>query len=222
MNIDIILGKTTDHLVPFEGTKFSVHKLVVHDLRLLKAAGLEAGYDLQIVSSFRSFERQLAIWNAKARGERPLLDDQGRVLEHSELSPTELMYSILRWSTVPGSSRHHWGTDIDVYDANTQKLDEVQLIPSECEGNGPAANFHSWLSDQILRLKSHNFFRPYETDQGGVAPEKWHLSHAPIAQRIGQHFTHSIFRKNILESEILLKDELLKHSIEIFERFVLV
>lgn len=71
-----------------------------------------------------------------ARGERALLDDHGNPLLVNDLSPTEIMFAILRWSALPGCSRHHWGTDIDVYDANTQSPGEVKLVSSECEDNG--------------------------------------------------------------------------------------
>ena len=44
----------------------------------MREAAAGAGFDLMPVSSFRDFERQRAIWNAKFRGERPALDKAGR------------------------------------------------------------------------------------------------------------------------------------------------
>ena len=32
-------------------------------------------------------------------------------------------------------------------------------------------------------MHAFGFFRPYTTDRGGVAPEPWHLSYAPVAAR---------------------------------------
>lgn len=221
MNTDILFGKTTEHLVPLEGTKFLVHSQMAADFWRLKRSAEEAGFDLQIASAFRDYERQLKIWNAKARGERQLVDDLGNKLDYGQLSPREIMFAILRWSAIPGCSRHHWGTDIDVYDGASQKPEEVKLVPSECMGNGPAARLHEWLDSQIAQGQSFGFYRPYRTDHGGIAPEPWHLSYDPVSHRMMNFYTFTLFKKNILESEILLKEELLENADELFQRFFL-
>lgn len=221
MNIEILLGKTMEHLVPLEGTKFFLHKQALHDFLKLKRDAELAGFKLEIASAFRDYERQLKIWNLKAQGERPLYDMNGNQLDFSKLSPIQIMFSILRWSAVPGASRHHWGSDIDVFDANTQRADEVKLVPSECEGEGPASRLHEWLDHIMTSDKSYGFYRPYRSDLGGVAPERWHLSYYPISRRMMDSFTYSIFKKNIEESEIKLKEELVQHSHEIFEKYFL-
>src|SRR5665647_207134 len=173
MNTEILLGKTTEHLVPLEGTKYLVHKQMLTDFLRLQKDALSSGFDLQVISAFRDFERQLKIWNAKASGQRALLDDHERPLDFSQLSPTQIIFAILRWSAIPGCSRHHWGTDIDVYDGKTQTSDSVKLLTSECEGTGPAAGLHSWLDNQISQGTAHGFYRPFRTDRGGVSPERW-------------------------------------------------
>lgn len=221
MNVDILLGKTTEHLVPLEGTKFFIHQQMLHDfLKLQQSARLE-GFDLQIASAFRDYNRQLKIWNAKARGERPLLDDLERPLEYAQLSPTEIVFAILRWSALPGCSRHHWGSDIDIFDGKTQAADSVKLIPSECIGSGPSAKLHQWLDRQIYTNNSFGFFRPYREDHGGISPERWHLSYYPISRRIIDVYTFSLFKKNIEDSDIMFKDVILNHAEEIFQRFFL-
>lgn len=219
MNIEILLGKTREHLVPLDGTKYLLHKDMIHDFLLLRKSAESAGFNLQIASAFRDYERQLKIWNSKARGERPLLDDQGNPLNFASLSPKEVMFAILRWSAIPGASRHHWGTDIDVFDGLTQKSEDVKLEPAETEGSGPAAALHDWLDTQIAEGQSYGFYRPYQTDRGGVSPERWHLSHNPTAHRIVSFYTYPLFKKNISESEILLKEELLESSEEVFQRY---
>ena len=221
MNIEILLGKTKEHLVPIEGTKFFVHHLMLHDFLKLQKAAREEGFDLQIASAFRDYDRQLAIWNAKAKGERPILDDQERPLNFSQLSPNEIVFSILRWSAIPGCSRHHWGSDIDIFDANKQLAEDVKLIPSECYGSGPSAGLHEWLDQAMASDHAFGFFRPYRTDQGGVSPERWHLSYYPISRRVVDVYTFSLFKRSIEESEILLKEIILENADEIFDRFLL-
>lgn len=221
MNIDILLGKTTEHLVPLEGTNVLLHKDILRDFNKLKQAAREEGFELDVASGFRSYDCQKLIWDAKARGERKLLDDKGKELKFSELSPIEVMHSILRWSALPGASRHHWGTDFDVFNSKTQSREEVELTTSECTGNGPAAEFHDWLDSQISQKASFGFYRPYREDLGGVAPERWHLSYAPLSDKYMVEYTSSLFKKNIEESDFLLKDLLLENSQEIFERYFL-
>ncbi len=221
MNIDILFGKTTEHLIPLEGTKYQINKQMLPDFLRLQRDANKDGFDLQIASAFRDFDRQLKIWNAKARGERPLLDDQENVLDHSQLSPKEIMYAILRWSALPGSSRHHWGTDIDVFNGNTQTPESVKLSTSECIGNGPAASLHEWLDGKISQNAAYGFYRPYLTDRGGVSPERWHLSYYPISRRLGEFYTFSLFKKNIEQTELLLKNEILENADEIFNRYFL-
>lgn len=221
MNVDILLGKTTEHLVQLDGTKFLVHKQMVQDFLRLQRDAAQDGFDLQIASAFRDYNRQVKIWNAKASGERQLVDDQERPLEFSTLTKDEILSAILRWSAVPGCSRHHWGTDIDVFDGKTQTLDDVKLIPSETSANGPAARLHEWLDEKIKSNSAFGFYRPYRTDRGGVAPERWHLSHYALSRRYLEAYTSSIFLKNIETSEILLKDELLTRVDDIYQRFFL-
>ncbi len=145
----MILGKTQEHLVPLEGTKYLVHQQMLHDFLKLQQNAKKDGFDLQIISAFRDYERQLKIWNAKASGERQLLDDREVPLEYSQLSPTKIVFAILRWSALPGCSRHHWGSDIDVYDGKTQTAEEVKLTTAECYNEGPATRLHEWLDLQF-------------------------------------------------------------------------
>ena len=82
----------------------------------MRESAAAAGIDLLPLSSFRDFERQRLIWNAKYRGERPALDRGGRTVDMSRLAPDRRIETILLWSALPGASRHHWGSDIDVAD----------------------------------------------------------------------------------------------------------
>ena len=221
MNIDILLGKTTEHLVPLEGTKYFIHHQMVKDFLRLQRDAQQEGFDLQIISAFRDFDRQLKIWNAKASGERQLIDDQEKPLDFASLSPSQIVYAILRWSAIPGCSRHHWGTDIDVYDARTQTAESVKLIPSETFGDGPATKLHDWLDSRISTQNAYGFYRPYASDRGGVSPERWHLSYHLLSRRYLEAYTFSIFKKNLVESDIKLKDVLLENADEIYQRFFL-
>jgi LAS superfamily LD-carboxypeptidase LdcB len=155
----------------------------------LQADARQAGFELAIASSFRPFSRQLAIWNGKASGMRPVHDDQGRVVLIERLSPAQQLHAILRFSALPGTSRHHWGTDLDVYDAAAVAPDyRVQLSPQEVAVGGVFDPLHCWLDERMAAGASHGFYRPYDKDRGGVAPERWHLSYAPLSTACAAQF----------------------------------
>lgn len=186
----------------------------------LRARAANFGFDLRIASSFRSFERQMLIWNNKALGLRPVLDSSGEPLDIHRLNEREKVFAILRWSALPGASRHHWGTDLDVYGAVDIDPDyQVQLTVSETQTGGPFADFHRWLDGQ-LQKNSHQFYRPYAQDLGGVAPEPWHLSYAPLAKNYAQLFTRDILREQLEVVSLELKETVLEHLDEIFQRFI--
>lgn len=215
---DIITGKTQEHLVLDEESNLLVHKEMLASLKTMRDEAGAAGFSLKVASAFRGYEQQLNIWNAKAKGLRPLLDSNGVALDYSSLSPTEIVYAILRWSALPGASRHHWGSDIDVYDSSLMPEGyKVQLVPQESEPGGVFADFHLWLDDN---LKNFRFFRPYAHDLGGIAPERWHLSYAPIANEYQKILTYELLEETISNAEIELKPVILKELPEIYQRFI--
>ena len=176
-----LTGRDTSHLVDVALGQRLCAKAAAAFSRLQADAGV-AGFDLAIASAHRDFERQRAIFNSKARGERAVHDDQGAPLDLSTLAPREALHAILRFSALPGGSRHHWGTDLDVYDASAvPESYALQLSPAEVAPGGLFAELHAWLDQRMAVHQSHGFYRPYAADRGGVAPERWHLSYAPLA-----------------------------------------
>ena len=191
----------------------------------LQSDAREAGFDLAVVSAFRSFERQLAIWNGKVSGQRPIHDDVGNPINCSVLSVDELMHAVMRFSALPGTSRHHWGSDVDVYDKTAVSDDyAVQLVPAEVSAGGVFDPMHCWLDERIAMDESHGFFRPYATDVGGVAVERWHLSYAPLSLGCAQQLTASLVREcwNGSAQSIALRKELDAQLPTIMERYLAV
>lgn len=187
----------------------------------LREAAREAGFDLRVRSGFRSFQHQASIWNRKARGERPVLDSDAQPLDIATLTPSALAFAILRWSALPGASRHHWGTDLDVCDAaTTPEGYQIQLIPAEVNPGGMHGPLHAWLDARIAAGTAFGFYRPYDVDRGGVAPERWHLSYAPVALEYLQSLTPALLRETIGEADLMLKDVVLPRLDEIHARFV--
>lgn len=214
----LLTGQSDAHVAEIPGEKIRVHREVLGPLASLQDAARKAGFELLVVSGFRDYATQLRIWNEKATGKRPLLDDAARPLDVASLSPEAIVFAILRWSALPGASRHHWGTDIDVVDKRAMPEGyRVQLVPEEVEGAGLFAPFHDWLDGELER---HGFFRPYREDRGGVSPERWHLSYRPLAEIYYDALTLERFTSVIQTSTMELKDTALRNAKTLFERFV--
>ena len=216
----LLLGCSDEQLVQVAEHNCLLHPLVVEPLQALTSAAAKAGFALKVASSYRSFERQLLIWNAKASGARPVLDANGLPLDITPLTDQEKVFAILRWSALPGGSRHHWGTDLDIYDASGINADyQLQLTVAETEGDGPFAPFHQWLSAE-LNQSDYGFYRPYQEGVGGIALEPWHLSYAPVAQVYAAQFTEQLLRDQLQITDIALKDALLANLGDIYQRFI--
>lgn len=162
----------------------------------LAAEARHAGFDLRVASGYRSFSRQLMIFNAKACGDRPTLDDDDRPVDLEALPLASRIEAILRFSALPGGSRHHFGTDIDVYDAAAMPPHyRLSLCQAEVCAGGLFDPLHCWLDERIASGESHGFYRPYDRDRGGVAPERWHLSYAPLARSFEQSVDGGTLRR---------------------------
>lgn len=134
-----------------------------------------------IVSGYRSFDRQLSIWQRKFNRQALVKDAQGNPLAN-DVTQEQLLKSILTWSAVPGFSRHHWGSDMDIFDLSAiEGGHKVQLEPWEFEQpNGPCYKLNQWLTEN---LQDFDFFRPYQNIENGVANEPWHISYQPVASK---------------------------------------
>ncbi len=218
---DALLAGRDDAFIDHQCLDRPVHREVVAPWRELAAAARTAGFDLAIISGYRDYQRQLRIWNEKASGLRPLLDASGALLAVSELSEWETVQAILRWSALPGASRHHWGTDIDVYDRAALAVGEsVQLVPAEVADDGPFGPLHQWLDACMGSATGCDFFRPYGEDRGGIAPERWHLSYAPLAAYYQRQLTPARLLRALDVPVLALRDCVHAHWPEIFERYI--
>ncbi|MCL4137223.1 UNVERIFIED_CONTAM: hypothetical protein GTU68_016231 [Idotea baltica] len=184
----------------------------------MQEAAAKEGLNLQVASGFRSYERQLSIWNAKATGQRCLLNDNGQPIDSNSLCDTEKLYAILRWSALPGCSRHHWGTDLDVWDSAAVADDySLLLVPEEYQQDGPFYLLSCWLDEHA---ETYGFVRPYAIDRGGVAPEPWHLSYQPIAKQFEAKLSTVFVRKILDNSDLMLADVAEDSLDDIWDQFI--
>lgn len=215
-----LVGLNNPELCPVDTGHFLTRATASAFAQMSQAALLD-GIHVNIASSYRSFERQAHIWNRKFRGETVVFDSHGQPISNwANLSEDVRIFAILRWSALPGASRHHWGTDLDIYSSALLPIGQkLQLTPEEYDTHtGYFASLTTWLDENMQRF---GFFRPYSADKGGIAPEPWHLSFHPEAMRYQQQFSieilHDTLRNHLIEgnSQVL-------HSLpQIWEQFII-
>lgn len=202
MNFNQLTGRAEDHLTWSKKLGIWLYPGVEEGLLGLKNKAYENGFDLRIASGHRNYERQKIIWNEKALGKRPLLDESSNPISIKNLNAKELVQKILIWSALPGASRHHWGTDFDLYcHKSIPRNYRLQLSDEEYGPGGILYSFASWLEKN---LKEFNFFRPYQEYLGGVMPEPWHISHGLSVIKFIEAYSFEIFLKNIKNSDLEL------------------
>ncbi len=136
-------------------------------LKMYNAAKKD-GIHLQIVSAARSFSKQKSIWEAKWSGAKKV---EGQDLSKAVPFAADRARKILEYSAMPGASRHHWGTDIDLNNLNNEYF-----------ASGQGKKIYDWLNKNA---KKYGFYQPY-TEQDANRPhghyeEKWHWSYLPVA-----------------------------------------
>lgn len=219
MNYLFLTGRENKNLVEYkeEDRTYLLSKEAKEGFLKLKEQLSNHGINLSLVSSYRSFEHQLRIWNGKASGQRKLYDKDENLLNYQDLSPIEIIHAILRWSALPGASRHHWGTEIDVFDANIKEVSEVNLTLKECD-----KDFNDLYQHLDQYLKQCGFHRPYALDLGGVSPEPWHLSFSKESQELEENYSIDTIIKSLNETQDMqFKDIVLENIEEIFQKYII-
>jgi LAS superfamily LD-carboxypeptidase LdcB len=211
-----ITGQRDTHLTDIQNHR--LHSDIIDDFLSLQNAAKIAGFELAIASSFRDFDRQLIIWNNKFSGIRPVYNNQQQVVNLNTLKDIDKCMAIMLYSALPGASRHHLGTDLDVFDKAAVNDDyQLQLTPIEYEQGGPFAPLSNWLDTHLTEF---GFYRPYQYDLGGVAPERWHISHIKQSQLLVNTLSEQALFECIKNSELLGKQAILDNLPIIYKRFV--
>lgn len=130
------------------------------------------GIKFQIRSAARNFNYQKGIWERKWTGATKLSD--GTNVATDIKTPQDKALKILEYSSMPGTSRHHWGTDIDLNSFDNAFFEK-----------GKGKIMYDWLTENASK---YGYCQPY-TPKGpnrpdGYNEEKWHWSYQPISQGI--------------------------------------
>ena len=158
----ILIGKGTPKLV---GSSFSILPEVKVALEKMTQAAKNDGIEIKVVSAYRSYERQKGIWNSKFLR-----------FEKQGFKNLAIIDQIIKYSTIPGTSRHHWGTDIDIIDGSQTNKGDL-LVSKNFHGSGPFNKLRKWMESNAEKF---GFLKPYNQDpeRKGFNYEPWHYSYA--------------------------------------------
>lgn len=212
-----ITGLSEQHLLHrLDGFKLQPQASTQFDA--MAAAASSDGIALRIVSAFRSYQRQAQIWLAKLTGERPVYDLHNNLVDLQRLSGKARLDAVLLFSALPGASRHHWGTDIDIYDSNAVTDEYLpRLSPTEYQAGGPFYPMVLWLEQHAAEF---GFFMPYKYYRQGVAAEPWHLSFAAVADNYQQQLNCQILARCIEQHPIAEQQLVLTYLSDIYQQYV--
>ncbi len=133
----------------------------------------QEGIDLVIISGTRSFAEQKRIWERKWK-------------KHKHLTPIERAKKILTYSSMPSSSRHHWGTDIDLNNLNN----------SYFEGEKGKKEY-DWLVNNANNFGFYQVYTAKKNGRTGYNEEKWHWSYLPLAKNYLAFYNSKITARDI-------------------------
>ncbi len=142
----------------------------------MAGAAAQEGISLVIISATRNFETQKSIWERKWKQESAIADEAGRARK------------ILLYSSMPGTSRHHWGTDVDLNNLNNEYFE-----------SGEGLKIYQWLT---AHAHEYGFCQPYTSKNNGrtgYEEEKWHWSYTPLANEFLRIYTHSVSLSDITD-----------------------
>jgi LAS superfamily LD-carboxypeptidase LdcB len=133
----------------------------------MAAAAKKDGITLTVISATRNFDSQKKIWENKWNGKTKV---EGKDLT-TITDLNERARLILLYSSMPGTSRHHWGTDMD-----------LNSLDNNYFASGKGLKTYQWLTQHAAGF---GFCQPYTPkDQGrtGYEEEKWHWSYLPLSK----------------------------------------
>lgn len=145
----------------------------------MHAAAKADGVDLVIISATRPFNYQKGIWEAKWNGSK-LVD--GKDLSKTMPDSKTRALKILEYSSMPGTSRHHWGTDFDLND-----------LEDEYFQSGAGKKVYEWLSAHAAEYGFCQVYTPKGPERPhGYNEEKWHWSYVPVARQLTDFAAHHL------------------------------
>lgn len=195
----LLLGR---YALAAQGEDFQLQPEAAKAFTAMRKAALNDSIRINVVSSFRSYSSQKRIWNRKYKR-----------FVASGMSPAAAIEKIIEYSTLPGTSRHHWGTDIDLVLGNIEVEGDI-LSEAHFHDGGAFEKLRLWLEKNAA---TYGFVLVYTRDNSrkGFFYEPWHYSYAPLSKAyLKQYRERNLLQKMAQDTTILGHQYLSKSFME--------
>ena len=150
-----------------------LNKEVYQAFLAMSEAAKKDSISFKIISGTRNFYEQKAIWDRKWKS-------------YNTLDPKARALKILEYSSMPSSSRHHWGTDIDLNSLNNSYFN-----------SGKGLMEYQWLTNHANSFGFYQVYTDKTSGRTGYQTEKWHWSYLPLASKYLAFYNANITAKDI-------------------------
>ncbi len=156
-----------------------LHKDVYHAFLEMSEKARKEKVKLVIISGIRTFKDQKRIWEYKWSGKRLV---QGVNLSTAFPDTVDRINEILKYTAMPGTSRHHWGTDIDINSVSNSYFKSSKGI-----------NEYNWLNDHAADFGFYQVYIPKgETRPYGYEEEPWHWTYLPVSKNYVNSYKNKV------------------------------
>ena len=164
------------------------------------------GFSIRVVSSYRSFNHQNLIWTRKYK----------RYTGQKKLSPKMAVFSNIRYTAIPGSSRHHWGTEIDVVNGRI-KTSRYPLNTKHFHGYGIYKTFREWMD---ANAHKYGYYQVYTNDhqRKGFKYEPWHYSFAELGKPMLKAYREREVQETLKKQQLLGRQHFTENFIETYTK----
>ena len=180
----LLIGKGIPRLI--RKNNYALLPEVSEAFEKMKKTAKKAGFNIHVISSYRDFDYQKGIWNRKFNS------------NSKNLTPEKNISKIIGYSTIPGTSRHHWGTDLDIIHS-VNGIPNDPLNEKHFNKGGSMEKFKEWLDQNSEKF---GFYLVYTNNpkRKGFKYEPWHFTYKPLSQKMLQQY-------NKLDINTILKNE---------------
>nr|WP_321222131.1 M15 family metallopeptidase [uncultured Psychroserpens sp.] len=187
ISYDELIGKGNPEVF---GNGYKLRKEAYDAFLKMKKEALKSDINIKVVSSYRNFAHQNRIWERKYNTNI-----------NKGLSPKQSIKKIIEYSTIPGTSRHHWATDIDIIDGNVTQPSNV-LNPRHFESEGCFSKFKYWMD---ANANTFGFYLAYtnKANRKGFKYEPWHYSYQPLSKPYLQAYQKLDLRDIIVSEQLI-------------------
>jgi len=168
----------------------------------MSEAAKKEGVNLVIISATRNFDSQKRIWENKWIG-RTRVEGKNLATVKDKKERARL---ILLYSSMPSTSRHHWGTDMDLNDLENSFFERREGL-----------KIYQWLT---AHAAEYGFCQPYTSRKNGrtgYEEEKWHWSYLPLSAEFLDQYKKQITYadiKGFAGSEVAKEMQVIRNYVE--------